>query len=206
MVCKLCGSALRTYPIVSITGMDTICLCSNCQAAEINKLLESNELALQALFSHHGVPQRYRNARLTKASVFMRDSDKVLDFKRGIYFFGESGTGKTWQMIAWFRYYLEHGYKVAYLDFSELICRWRTDMKTYVESQDAWLYPDAIFIDDFDTSNPYLYDYTYNMVKSMHITNKRVFFTSTSLPSQEKLAMRIGELTLQVELRNTVKG
>jgi hypothetical protein len=109
-------------------------------------------------------------------------------------------------MLAWLRRYLEHGYRVSYLDFSDMVCRWRTDMKTYTEFRDLWVQSDAIFIDDFDASNPYLYDYTYNMVKAMHIMNKLVFFTSTALPSQEKLAMRIGEMTLQIELRNTVKG
>ena len=45
-----------------------------------------------------------------------------------------------------------------------------------------------------------MYDFVYNFVNTLYNAPKIVFFNSIELPTQAKLAMRIGEMTNQVKL------
>jgi hypothetical protein len=57
----------------------------------------------------------------------------------------------------------------------------------------------VVFIDDFDTTDKFLTVYIYNLVDMFYRDNTPVFYTSSALPDNDKLAMRIGKTTTQIE-------
>ena len=108
--------------------------------------------------------------------------------------------GKTWMTVAWLKYMMHLGYKCHYINWSDFMVRLRMDIKQYDEMKHKALTYDCIFIDDFDATNQYMYDIVYNFVNTLYNEPKITFFNSTELPTQSKLAMRIGEMTKQVKL------
>jgi DNA replication protein DnaC len=98
------------------------------------------------------------------------------------------------------RNFLYKGLKCHYINWSDFMVNLRMDIERYDEMKRKALHYDCIFIDDFDATNPYTYDIVYNFVNTLYNEPKITFFNSIDLPTQSKLAMRIGEMTKQVKL------
>jgi DNA replication protein DnaC len=149
------------------------------------------------------VPKRYWQAELTDKYKQFDGIEDVLEGNQGIYFIGKSGVGKSWLTVAWMLHFIYRGYKCHYINWSDFMVRLRMDIKSYDEMKRKALQYDCIFIDDFDATNQYMYDIVYNFVNTLYNAPKLTFFNSVDLPTQSKLAMRIGEMTKQVKLVRT---
>ena len=200
MNCPKCNKTLTQYTILSENGSEVSLLCVKCQAVQIRKLKESNAKVAENTLKKQMVPFRYINATLTKEFTNFNGSREVLDGMSGLYLIGESGIGKTYQLIAWMRYMILQGYKCNYVNWSDFLVQLRIDIKEYAMMKGGVLQADCIFIDDFDASSPYMYEIIYNFVNSMYNQGKLVFATGNELPTQSKLAMRFGEMTKQVKV------
>ena len=199
MKCSTCGSTLIQFVLLK-TKSGSELLCPACQKGLIAEIKELNKACIANALKELNVPPRYCNAVLTKEYLAFRSYDIVKSGKRGIYLFGESGVGKTWLLVAWLKHCLSSGMKCMYVDWSDFMVDMKLDAKTYRQFRAEAMQADCIFIDDFDGSNPYTYDIVYNFINSLYKANKRMFFTSVDLPVQPKLAMRIGESTVQLQI------
>ena len=199
MKCDTCGTTLKKFVLLNTkSGSET--LCPVCQKSLIDEIKELNKACISNSLKELNVPSRYWNAALTREYLAFTSYDAVKSGKKGIYLFGESGVGKTWLLVAWLKHCLSSGMKCVYVDWSDFMVDMKLDAKAYRQFRANALQADCIFIDDFDGSNPYTYDIVYNFINSLYKSNKRMFFTSVDLPVQPKLAMRIGESTVQLQI------
>jgi DNA replication protein DnaC len=167
---------------------------------QIQHAIEANERVLAHKYYAQNVPKRYRDATLTDRHKQFVGVDDVLAGLQGIYFIGESGVGKSWMTVAWMRHFILNGDKCLYINWSDFMVKLRMDIKYYDEMKRTMQAYDYIFIDDFDATCNYMYDFVYNFVNTLYNAPKITFFNSIELPTQSKLAMRIGEMTKQVKL------
>lgn len=200
MICNKCGQHRRAYPILSETHFETLLACPNCQAGIVSQITATNVGVAEKCLKTEGVPKRYWNAELKPEYLQFTGSEDVSACNSGVYFIGESGIGKTWMTVAWFKYMLYKGLKCHYINWSDFMVNLRMDIKQYDEMKRKALQYDCVFIDDFDATNQYMYDIVYNFVNTLYNEPKLTFFNSIELPTQSKLAMRIGEMTKQVKL------
>ena len=198
--CTKCGTPLQEYPILSETHFETLTACANCQAAVIQQLNATNAIIAEKCLKTQNVPKRYWLATLTEKHTDFIGSNKVLNGDCGLYLIGDSGIGKSWLTVAWFKYMLYKGLKCHYINWSDFMVQLRMDIKSYEQLKLSALKADCVFIDDFDATNQYMYDIVYNFIGSLYNAPKLVYFNSVELPTQNKLAMRIGEMTKQVRL------
>jgi DNA replication protein DnaC len=145
-----------------------------------------------------GVPKRYWSAKLTKENTAFLGSEDVQSGLSGVYFIGDSGVGKSYLSVAWMTYMLSNGYVCRYINWSDFMVQLRMDVKEYSRLKAEALQGDVIVIDDFDATNQYMYEITYNFINALYNSAKILIMNSIELPTQSKLAMRIGEMTKQV--------
>lgn len=201
-LCQTCQAELiakRVLPLREAPYTQEV--CPDCQDDVINKIDASNDKVLAVKLKESGLPIRFLTAQLNDADVKFKGIDDVMDHTKGIFYLGDSGTGKTHRLAAWMREYLFDGKTCKYVDFSSFAFAYssRRDFSEYVNFKDSCISADAIFIDDFET-NSYTYDLAYNFINALFSEEKTVFFASIHLPAQDKLAMRIGQMTYQIEL------
>jgi DNA replication protein DnaC len=204
--CKKCCTPLAEYPILSETHFETLTACPNCQSRLITQLALTNRSVAEKCLKTETVPKRYWQAELTDKYKQFDGVEDVLEGNRGIYFIGKSGVGKSWLAVAWMLHFIYRGYKCHYINWSDFMVKLRTDIKYYDEMKRKALQYDCVFIDDFDATNQYMYDIVYNFVNTLYNAPKLTFFNSVDLPTQSKLAMRIGEMTKQVKLVRKENG
>lgn len=200
MICSTCGSSLRRYVLLGLQGSQSTELCPICQSACISDIQAVNKAIVDKCLEVQHVPKRYHNASLRKEHLTFPSSKEVQEGDKGLYIFGESGVGKTWLLIAWMRYYLSKGATCTYVDWSDFMVDLKMDIKSYSSNKSSILHTDCVFIDDFDSSNHYMYDITYNLINSLYKAGKVLFLTSVDLPVQSKIAMRLGEVTTQLQI------
>lgn len=203
MQCENCGKEKKEIPIISTRGMEICQMCDDCNKAEMDQLLSRNKMAVLEIMRKGGVPKRFLCCRLSEADFKFRDSDQVANGDKGLFFIGDTGTGKTTRLAGWAAYMVQRGKSIKFIDFSDFICELRADFKRFNDLKNDMMGVDCLFIDNFDANNQYMYDFIFNLVNSLYQREKQVFYTGASLPGQEPLAMRIGKTTIQLEL---VKG
>ena len=198
-----CGRLMGIVPIIAEKMVDNVALCEVCQCTEIEKIQHNNNKVCSEMLRKLGVPKRCIGATMRKEFCAFQGAPSVLSGELGLFLLGESGVGKTYQMIAWMRHHIYAGRKVAYVDFSDFLCELRADARKYTNIRSLYDYADVVFIDDFDSSNPYVFEFVYNFINHLYKEQKLMFLTAEALPVQDRLAMRIGASTIQVEL---IKG
>lgn len=201
MNCETCKAEKKELLVLTENNRnDRLWLCPKCEESVISKIKVNNATMLDRCLKAQKVPPRYHAAKLEKKYCAFEGFDKVHKGQSGLYLCGESGVGKSWLMIAWMKYLLAKGEKCGYIDWSDFMVDLRMDIKDYTNRRGALLQYNYLFIDDFDTSNQYMYDIVYNFVNALYNEGKIVFFTSVDLPAQSKIAMRISEMTQQLHI------
>jgi DNA replication protein DnaC len=166
----------------------------------LQNLDRTNTAVLHKQYRTQNVPKRYWEAELQPAHMDFVGADTVCDGSIGLYLIGESGVGKSWLSVAWLRYLIFKGMRCQYINWADVMVKLRIDIKYYEQLLASVQRADCVFIDDFDATNTYMYDVVYNFINTLYNAPKLVHFNSVDLPTQAKLAMRIGEMTTQVKL------
>lgn len=176
-------------------------LCSDCQKSVIETAEANNHRVLVRIFDELNVPKRLRENIPHKLPVNAAIRDRIA---KGIYLIGAPGVGKTTTMLAYLCCSIFNGSKVAYIDWSDFICKLKSDI-----TKSASIFNDlvtktedctCIFIDDFSVPTQYFYDFTYDFIKKLYNNQKEVYFTSVELPTAVEIANKIGQMTVQVEV------
>ena len=198
MQCDKCNTEMKTVPVLSETHFETFTACPKCQRSNISRIQQGNLKVAEKHLKTQGVPERYWSAKLTKENTAFAGADSVLNHECGLYLIGDSGIGKSYLSVAWMKYMLCNGYTCKYINWSDFMVQLRMDIKEYANLKESALRCDVIVIDDFDATNQYMYDVVYNFINSVYNSTKILIMNSIELPTQSKLAMRIGEMTKQV--------
>lgn len=198
--CTKCNTPLQKYTILSETHFESLVACPKCQSGIITQIATTNVRVAEKCLKNEGVPKRHWWSQLEDKHKQFFGADDVLNGDCGIYFIGESGVGKSYMTVAWMLYMINQGKRCHYIDWSDFMVNLRMDIRQYDAMKRKALEYDCIFIDDFDATNQYMYDIVYNFVNTLYNEPKITFFNSIELPTQSKLAMRIGEMTKQVKL------
>ena len=200
--CPKCKSELQDFRFL-ISGKVEECKqwCPHCNADRLNHMQDMSTVAMIQLMIKLGVPNIYRAAHLTTAMY----DESSLDFSKGTIWYGESGVGKTYQMVGMLKEAVLTGFKVKFCDWSSIMCTLRCKPEAYRDIVNDMLNCGVIAIDDFYVDNNYTYDYVYYIIKTLHGAGKRLLMTATELPAQPKIAMRLAEMTNQYEVVNEWK-
>jgi DNA replication protein DnaC len=193
---------MANFISLSDCGCVDLQLCRECHASKIANLTASNTAILHKKLKEMSVPQRYWGASPDVSMWAKPNVSAVCSFKTGVYFFGDSGMGKTYQMIGWLKYAILHGIKVNYINWSDFTCTLKSDLKIYDKLKANTLTAPVVFIDDFQVGNAYIEDYTFNFINTIYNEGITPFLTSINLPPHDRFAMRLGEMTVQYEVRN----
>ena len=202
MNCPSCNKPMANFTSLSDVGCADLQLCKECHASKIANLTTSNMAILHKKLTEMKVPKRYWNASPDVSMWLKSNVSAVCSFKTGVYFFGDSGVGKTYQMIGWLKYAIVHGIKVNYINWSDFTCTLKSDLKIYDKLKADTLTAPVVFIDDFQVGNAYIEDYTFNFINTIYNEGVTPFLTSINLPPHDRFAMRLGEITVQYEVRN----
>lgn len=202
MNCKKCKKELIELRYYANSGAGVQPLCPYCDATIIASREKTTNEIIAKKMVELGVPERFKEITLTKEDMAFQDSDLVSSGGVGLFLLGESGTGKTRRMVGWLRHFLLHGKTCKFIDFSSFLfdARAKKDLLEYNAAKTECTGVDIVFIDDFEVTNVYMYDFVYNFLNTLYNANKVAFFTNTTLPIHDKLAMRIGDMTVQIEL------
>ena len=199
-ICKKCNSELKFVTVVSLDAVYGAHVCPNCEPDMLEMYQKRSEQAMLKRLHNMGIPRRYFPATLN-AGMYNAD---FLNFKKGAIWFGESGVGKTWQMVGAIRRAILHNRKVAYADWTSMLCELKCNPNEYLKLL-AIPDVDVIAIDDFEVDNGFTFNYVYDFIKKLYCSDKIVYMTCSVLPAQDKIAMRLGEITSQYEVVNAWK-
>lgn len=202
MNCPSCNKPMANFTSLSDCGCADLQLCRECHASKIANLTTSNTAILHKKLTEMRVPKRYWNASPDVSMWSKPNVSAVCSFKTGVYFLGDSGVGKTYQMVGWLKYAILHGIKVNYINWSDFTCTLKSDLKIYDKLKADTLTAPVVFIDDFQVGNAYIEDYTFNFINTIYNEGITPFLTSINLPPHDRFAMRLGEMTVQYEVRN----
>ncbi len=201
MFCSRCKvTEMVEYPLISTRGTEFRLACPECDFTAIKALQKTNEDALRLKLAEAGVPERFLHHRLTESQTTFRDVDKVMAGKVGLFLFGDTGSGKTSMLAGWCSHMALMGLRVRFIDFSDFICDLRADFKNYNNLKTEMLGYDCLFLDNFESDNPYMYDFIFNLINAFYQHQRQVFYTAPALPAKSPLAMRIGGTTIQLEI------
>ena len=201
MICKICGGALEAVDVISDKGLTSMPLCPRCDEGAIVDMKARNKRVLTRKMTECGVPELYTGSSLSASDMLFPGKEDVINAEKGIYYIGETGTGKTYRLAGWCSLLLSMGVQCRFYDFSDFVCDLRADFKRYNDHKREMLRAECIFFDNFDPSNQYMYDFIFNLVNALYTNRRQVFFSSLALPPQSQLAMRISQMTIQLELQ-----
>lgn len=173
-------------------------LCTACNSKMYQDVITKTSAIVSKRMQEGGVPKRYIDSYLRAQDA---PNDTLIKNKmapNGVYLFGESDTGKSHALAGWMRMMLSFGHKCIWLNWPDECCKLHTDQKYFTELVGK-ISGKVVFIDDFDTTDKFLTVYIYNLVDMFYRDNTPVFYTSSALPDNDKLAMRIGKTTTQIE-------
>ncbi len=196
--CKQCGNILSRVYVLFPDRTITEELCQKCNADKYQTHIATNAKIISKRMRNGFVPERYFNAVLRQQDTPIDAIPAVCRHDSGVFIFGESGSGKSAALAGWMRVMLSYGNPCLWLNWSDEACMLHADQKyfpTLLNKLDGKL----LFIDDFDTTDKFLSVYIYNLVDRLYRNKCQVFYTANALPDSEKLAMRIGHTTIQVE-------
>ena len=173
-------------------------LCAVCNSKMYVESMTKTDVIVNKRMHEGDVPKRYIDSYLRAQDA---PNDTLIKNKmvpNGVYLFGESDTGKSHALAGWMRMMLSFGHKCIWLNWPDECCKLHTDQKYFTELVGK-ISGKVVFIDDFDTTDKFLTVYIYNLVDMFYRDNTPVFYTSSTLPDNDKLAMRIGKTTTQIE-------
>lgn len=194
--CPQCDNEMTKVDVVSMDNAYSTFVCGVCTPDIIETYKKRSEQAMTRRLSNMGIPRKYHNATATLGQY---DED-CRNYKKGIIWFGESGSGKTWQMVGMIRKAITDNKKVAYADWTSMLCELKCTPNEYPNIL-AIPTADIIAIDDFEVDNGFTFNYVYDFIKKLYCADKIVYMTCSVLPAQDKIAMRLGEMTKQYEVK-----
>jgi len=160
------------------------------------------------------IPKRYRGVSFDRPPVteiaapvvtqvrrYVRDLDDNLQAGRGLWLFGDVGTGKTTLAMLVSSHALEAGKDVAIYSLPRLLAEIRTTFddaseRSYVELLDRLGAVDLLHIDDLgaEKTSPWVLEQLYAIVNARY-EDQRAMLITTNLP-REELVEQIGERTV----------
>jgi DNA replication protein DnaC len=161
------------------------------------------------------IPRRYRLVSFDTPPVcdlpatqvrivrdFARRIDDHLDAGRGLWLFGDVGTGKTTLAMLVSRHALEAGRSVAIYSLPRLLAELRRTFDddaehSYTELLDRLAEVDLLHIDDVgaEQSSPWVLEQLYALINSRYEDERSVILT-TNIQSRDDLVEQIGERTV----------
>ena len=173
------------------------------------RVARSRSLSLSAV-----IPRKYRGvsfdrppvtdmaqAQVTVVRRFVRDLEANLDAGRGLWLFGEVGTGKTTLAMLVSRAALEARRSVAIYSLPRLLAEIRTTFdpdgdRSYTELLDRLAAVDLLHIDDVGAqrTSPWVLEQLYAMINARYEEQRSVVIT-TNL-ERDALGEQIGERTV----------
>ncbi len=133
---------------------------------------------------------------------FARRIDENLDAGRGLWLYGDVGTGKTTLAMLVSKQALEAGRSVAIYSLPRLLAEIRTTFddaaqRSYVELVDRLSSVDLLHIDDVgaEKTSPWVLEQLYALVNARYEDERSVLIT-TNLKERDELVEQIGERTV----------
>ena len=171
-------------------------ICAKCAPDMIEEYKKRSKNAMEKRFHNIGIPRKYYNAT---ASIGLY-APECLRYEKGIIWFGESGVGKTWELVGMLRRAMLAGKSISYCDWTTTMCELKCNPNEYHRIL-AVPQTDILAIDDFEVDNGFTFNYVYDFIKKLYCAEKVVYITCSTLPAQDKIAMRLGEMTKQYEVK-----
>lgn len=200
-LCPECETNMVRFPVFQTEGVQLTVQCPTCSQAKLEQFRNKVAIALtNQLAIKIGVPKRFLASSFDLTGIKREHLSVLKDFKQGLYFFGESGCGKTHQLVSWLKFAMACGKTVEFIDWSEFLCKIRANSATYYEAVQQYKAYDVLFIDDFKVGTSYMEEYSYNFINELYKAERCAFFTSCTLPYQDQFAMRISQMTKQYEI------
>jgi DNA replication protein DnaC len=161
------------------------------------------------------IPRRYRLVSFDTPPVsdlpghlvravrdFARRIDQQLDDGRGLWLFGDTGTGKTTLAMLVSRHALEAGRSVAIYSLPRLLAELRRTFdddaeQSYTELLDRLATVDLLHIDDVgaEQTSPWVLEQLYALINARYEEERSVILT-TNIKEREDLAQQIGDRTV----------
>jgi DNA replication protein DnaC len=161
------------------------------------------------------IPRRYRLVSFDTPPVcdlpapqvrmvrdFARRIDEQLDTGRGLWIFGDVGTGKTTLAMLVSRHALEAGRSVAIYSLPRLLADLRRTFddgaqQTYTEMLDRLATVDLLHIDDVgaEQTSPWVLEQLYALINARYEDERSVILT-TNIEDRAELVEQIGERTV----------
>ncbi len=161
------------------------------------------------------IPRRYRlvyfdtppvsdmhPAVIREVRDFARRVDENLDAGRGLWLYGDVGTGKTTLAMLVSKHALELGRSVAIYSLPRLLAEIRTTFddatqRSYVELVDRLAAVDLLHVDDVgaEKTSPWVLEQLYALVNARYEDERSVVIT-TNLKERDELVEQIGERTV----------
>jgi DNA replication protein DnaC len=160
------------------------------------------------------IPKRYRGVSFDRPPVteinpnvvrhvqrYIRDLDANLETGRGLWFWGDVGTGKTTLAMLVSHHALEAGHDVAIYSLPRLLAEIRMTFddaseRSYVELLDRLATVDLLHLDDLgaEKTSPWVLEQLYAIVNARY-EDQRATLITTNL-TREELVEQLGERTL----------
>jgi DNA replication protein DnaC len=161
------------------------------------------------------IPRRYRmvsfdappvsdlpSAQVRTVQRFVRRLDENLDNGRGLWLFGDVGTGKTTLAMLVSRHALEAGRSVAIYSLPRLLAEIRTTFEehaehSYTDFLDRLAAVDLLHIDDVgaEKTSPWVLEQLYALVNARYEDERSIVLT-TNIQARHELVEQIGERTV----------
>lgn len=149
---------------------------------------------------------RYKNATIENLSEQIKESIKVaIEKDKGVFFYGDTGTGKTYTLNS-----LAKG-KAEVDNFVMLLSEFRDAMQKgfYFSNLKEYINQDYVFIDDIgaEKTSDFVIEFIYSLVNGRYENLKRtVFATNLTLEKfseryGERILSRIAEMCVLVEIK-----
>jgi DNA replication protein DnaC len=133
---------------------------------------------------------------------FVRRLDENLERGRGLWLYGDVGTGKTTLAMLVARHALEAGHSVAIYSLPRLLAEIRTTFddgsdRTYTDLIDRLSRVDLLHVDDVgaEKTSPWVLEQLYAIVNARYEDERSVVLT-TNLQERDELVAQIGERTV----------
>ncbi len=133
---------------------------------------------------------------------FVRRLDDHLEHGRGLWLYGDVGTGKTTLAMLVARHALEAGHSVAIYSLPRLLAEIRTTFddgsdRSYTDLIDRLSQVDLLHVDDVgaEKTSPWVLEQLYALVNARYEDERSIVLT-TNLQERDELVAQIGERTV----------